>query len=910
MTTVTDSGGARWNFWIDRGGTFTDVVARREDGRLTSLKLLSENPGAYEDAAVEGIRRILNAPKDGPLPAHLIASVRMGTTVATNALLERKGAPLVFVTTAGFKDQLAIAYQDRPHIFALNIERPEQLYERVIEVEERVSAEGEVLRVPDTETVRDALEEAHADGLRAAAVCFLHGYRYHEHERRVAAVAREVGFEQVSVSHEVSPLMKFVGRGDTTVVDAYLSPILRRYVDQVAGALDLDASGGRLYFMQSNGGLTQADLFQGKDAILSGPAGGVVGMARVSEMAGYDRVIGFDMGGTSTDVSHYNGTFERTFDSRTAGVRVRAPMMVIHTVAAGGGSILHFDGQRLRAGPDSAGADPGPACYRKGGPLTVTDANVMTGKLDPAFFPAIFGPGADEPLDAEAVQRGFDDLCERIGDGRSPEDVADGFIAVAVENMAQAIKKISVARGHDVTRYTLTCFGGAAAQHACMVADRLGIATILIHPLSGVLSAYGMGLADITAEREEAVECPLDQQHMAGIRDALSRLEAETRAELAAQDVPHQDQQAHGSVLVRYEGTDTALAVEAGGAQDMAQEFEAAHRQRFGFAQSDKKLIAEAVSVQAVGSGLTVQETPSAEEPPEAEPQPSRQTRIYSLGLWHDAPIFRRTSLKPGHRIPGPAIVTEEHATIVIEDGWQAEITPLDHVRLKRQGGPPLHRRAGAEADPVMLEIFNNLFMSSAEQMGAVLENTATSVNIRERLDFSCAVFDREGNLVANAPHIPVHLGSMSDSVRSIIAANRDDLNPGDVFALNAPYNGGTHLPDITVTAPVFDRQEKEIIFYVAARGHHADVGGLTPGSMPALSQTIQHEGVLIDNFRLVHRGRFEEQRLRNLLASDPYPARNPDQNVADLKAQIAACERGIGELRKMVDEFGLDVVH
>jgi 5-oxoprolinase (ATP-hydrolysing) len=894
-----------WDFWIDRGGTFTDVVGRRPDGTLAAHKLLSDNPESYGDAAVQGIRDLLGLARGEPIPPGRIGAVKMGTTVATNALLERKGARTLLLISKGFRDALKIGYQARPNIFARKIVKPQMLYERVAEVDERVRADGTIEREPDLAAVRAELEQAKRDGIKAVAIVFMHAYRFPAHEQRVAALARDMGFAQVSVSHEVSPLIKLVGRGDTTVVDAYLSPILSGYVAQVAHELNAERGKIRLMFMMSSGGLTAANLFAGKDAILSGPAGGVVGMAQTGCEAGFDRLIGFDMGGTSTDVSHFDGEYERTFETEVAGVRMRAPMMLIHTVAAGGGSILHFDGARFRVGPDSAGANPGPTSYRRGGPLTVTDANVMVGKLLPDFFPKIFGASQNLPLDAEAVRARFAKLAKDVG--RTPEEAAAGFIKIAVENMANAIKKISVQRGYDVTHYALNCFGGAGGQHACLVADALGMTKVLIHPLSSLLSAYGMGLADIRATRQQAIEEDLADAVLASIATVGGRLSEETRREVVGQGVPAAAVTIHVRAHIRYAGTDTALEVPAGSLTDMKVAFETAHKARFGFADESKGLVVEAVSVEAVGGGAKFAE-PTLALADAALPSPARRTRFFSTGAWHDAAVFTRDQLAPGHKIAGPAIIIEPHQTIVVEDGWQADITAKDHLVLART--LPLARESaiGTQADPVMLEVFNNLFMSIAEQMGVSLQNTAYSVNIKERLDFSCAVFDADSSLVANAPHMPVHLGSMDRAVETIIRQNSGRIALGDVYAINAPYNGGTHLPDITVCTPVFD-EGGQILFWVASRGHHADVGGISPGSMSPDATTIEQEGVYIDNFKLVDRGRFCERELYALLTGAKYPARNPLQNVNDLKAQIAANEKGVQELRKMVTQFTLPVV-
>ncbi|HEV3045474.1 MAG TPA: hydantoinase B/oxoprolinase family protein [Roseiarcus sp.] len=896
-----------WDFWVDRGGTFTDVIGRDPHGRLHARKLLSES-AAYGDAAVAAIRDLLDLKSGEAIPAGAIGAVKMGTTVATNALLERKGERTLLVTTRGFRDALEIGYQARPKIFARNIIKPEQLYAEVLEVDERVLADGAVETALDLEAVRRDLNAAKTKGFDALAIVFMHAYRYPAHEREAARLARAIGFSQVSVSHECSALIKLVGRGDTTVVDAYLSPILSRYVQRVAKELDVERAGARVMFMMSSGGLTAADLFAGKDAILSGPAGGVVAMAETGRSAGFDRVIGFDMGGTSTDVAHFDGEYERAFETEVAGVRMRAPMMMIHTVAAGGGSILHFDGARLRVGPDSAGANPGPKCYRRGGPLALTDANLMTGKLIPDFFPKIFGPGQDEPLDAEAVRQAFKDLAGDIGDRHSPEAVADGFIAIAVAKMAEAIKKISVARGYDVTRYALNCFGGAGGQHACDVADALSIKTILIHPLSSLLSAYGMGLADIRANRSQGVEAPLDAQAPRLIAAFGKTLGAEAVKEVAGQGVAKSAIALHVSAQLRYAGSDTALGVKAGGLAAMRRAFEAAHRSRFGFIDRDKALTVEAVTVEAVGGGARFSERARAKTKARL-PAPEREARFFAKGKWRKAKVFLRDKLAPGHKVNSPAMIIEPHQTIVVEEGWRAEITAKNHVVLRRVAAAEHRQAVGTKADPVMLEIFNNLFMSIAEQMGVTLQNTAYSVNIKERLDFSCAVFDRRGRLVANAPHMPVHLGSMDRSVETIIRLNEGRIRKGDVFTLNAPYNGGTHLPDITVCTPVFDEKGKTILFWVASRGHHADVGGVSPGSMSPLATNILEEGVYIDNFLLVDRGRFREKELYALLEDGPYPARNPLQNVNDLKAQIAANEKGARELKRMVEHFSLKTV-
>ena len=896
-----------WDFWIDRGGTFTDVIGRDARGRLHPIKLLSES-SAYTDAAVEAIHRLLGLASGEPIPTGAIRAVKMGTTVATNALLERRGERTLLVTTRGFRDALEIGYQARPRIFAKNIIKFEQLYSGVVEIDERVRADGAVETAPDLERVRAALADARAQGYDAVAIVFMHAYRYPAHERAVAEIARELGFAQVTESHVASALIKLVSRGDTAVVDAYLSPILARYVGQVSRDLDIERTGARVMFMMSSGGLTSAGLFAGKDAILSGPAGGVVAMARTGISAGFKRIIGFDMGGTSTDVAHFDGEFERAFETEVAGVRMRAPMMKIHTVAAGGGSILSFDGARFRVGPASAGADPGPAGYRRGGPLTVTDANLMTGKLIPDLFPKVFGPGGDEPLDDTIVRERFATLARDIGDGREPEAVADGFLAIAVAKMAEAIKTISVARGYDVTRYALNCFGGAGGQHACDVADALAISTVLIHPFSSLLSAYGMGLADIAAQRAQGVDEPLRIEALVRISAIVDQLACAAVTEVEGQGVAREAIKVHRRAQLRYSGSDTTIEVPLSTPAAMLRAFERAHRGRFGFIDRNKALVVEAVSVEAVGGAARLAEGthPTSATAP---PVPARATRFFSHGAWRKANVFLREALAVGAGVGGPALIVEPHQTIAVEQGWRAEVTAKNHVLMKRVEPVARREAIGAKADPVMLEIFNHLFMSIAEQMGVTLQNTAYSVNIKERLDFSCAVFDREGRLIANAPHMPVHLGSMDRSVESIIRDNSGRIRPGDVFALNAPYNGGTHLPDITVCTPVFDGQGETLLFWTASRGHHADIGGTAPGSMSPLATSIHEEGVYIDNFLLVDRGRFRERELYALLKSGPYPARNPLQNVNDLKAQIAACEKGVRELKRMVEMFSLEVV-
>ncbi|MCC6982444.1 MAG: hydantoinase B/oxoprolinase family protein [Bauldia sp.] len=936
-----------WHFWVDRGGTFTDIVARDPEGRLTTHKLLSAST-AYDDATVEGIRRVLAIPAGEPIPDGLIAEVRLGTTIATNALLERKGERTLLLVTRGFRDALRIGYQARPDIFARRIVKPEMLNERVAEIDERVRADGTVERAPDLAAIEPELRDALSAGIKSVAVCLMHAWRFPEHEQRVAARAKALGFTQVSASHEVSPLVKFVGRGDTTVVDAYLSPLVRRYVE----GLQAELGGARLLLMQSSGGLAEAASFHGRNAILSGPAGGVVAAVATAREAGFERVIGFDMGGTSTDVAHYDGAFERTTETEVAGVRVRAPMMRIHTVAAGGGSILAHEGGRFRVGPESAGANPGPTAYRRGGPLTVTDANVMTGRILPHHFPSIFGPKADQPLDARIVRQLFAAEARQLGAGASAESVAEGFLRVAVENMANAIRKVSVARGHNASRYVLNCFGGAGGQLACAVADRLGMERILIHPLSGVLSAYGMGLAELRVIRTRALVAtiePAAPDASSAIEGARGALHDEVVAELDKQGVPAREARTTTRLHLRYQGTDTTLPVEFGdpaaiGLESAAERFAQEHRLRYGFAFETRAVIAETIEVEGVGGGAAGE----AETAPRPDGPVSIETsRLFVDGAWRAAKVHLRRDLRPGSRMTGPALIVEPHQTIVIDPGWRAQLMERNDIVLAR-----IEKRRAArpstEADPVMLEIFANRFMAVAEQMGLTLQNTASSVNIKERLDFSCALFDADGNLVANAPHVPVHLGSMDRSVTAIIEQNPGAIRPGDVFALNAPYRGGTHLPDITVVTPVFEEFESfpppergrwreapvgvseagtypspdlrsdpplsgegkpRILFWLASRGHHADIGGLSPGSMTPRATTVDEEGVLIDNFRLVENGHFREAEIADLLTRHPYPVRNLADNLADLRAQVAANEMGARELRAMIAEFGLDTV-
>ena len=901
-----------WQFWIDRGGTFTDIVARTPEGDLRSHKVLSENPERYKDAAVQGMRDFLGLKPGETVTPGTIDAVKMGTTVATNALLERKGDRTLLVITRGLGDLLRIGNQNRPDIFELNIQLPELLYERVEEISERVSAEGEVITHLDLRGARQALQSGYDDGIRSVAIVFMHGYKFPDHEKQVAAIAADVGFDQISLSHEASPLVKLVGRGDTTVVDAYLSPILRRYVRQVSDELGAERGGCKsLMFMQSNGGLTDASLFQGKDAILSGPAGGVVGMVRTAAAAEFDKLIGFDMGGTSTDVCHYAGEYERSFDTEVAGVRMRAPMMSIHTVAAGGGSVLTFGNGRMQVGPKSAGANPGPASYRRGGPLTVTDCNVLLGKIQPARFPSVFGPNGDLPLDVDVVRSKFAEMGTEIaaetGEApRPPEQLAEGFLRIAVENMANAIKEISVRRGYDVTEYTLNCFGGAGGQHACLVADALGMESVFVHPFAGVLSAFGMGLADIRAMREFQLALPVEEVVAAEAK--FEELDRDARAEVANQGVSEDAIRVARVAHIRTSGSQQTLPVAFGSVDELRKGFECAHRTRFGFMPSEPNLIIDLITSEAIGE--TGADTRGSGSSRPTTDEATTKVMMCVRGTWRDVDLVDRLSLAVGDAVEGPAIIVEPTGTNVVEDGWQAEIVKGGNLLMRRVVRLERKEAIGTRADPIMLEVFNNLFMSIAEQMGATLANTAYSVNIKERLDFSCAIFDTKGKLVANAPHVPVHLGSMSDSVRSILEANAGRMKAGDVFMMNNPFEGGTHLPDVTVITPVFDEASERIIFVVASRGHHADIGGKTPGSSPPDSSHIEEEGVFIDNFLLVSRGTLREREARDLLASAKYPCRNVDQNMADLAAQVAANSTGANELLKIVAQFGIDVVH
>ncbi len=905
MTESTTS--KRWDFWVDRGGTFTDIIASSPDNQYFTRKLLSENPEAYQDATLQGIREFLQLDRSAAIPTELIGSVKMGTTVATNALLERKGEPTVLLITAGLRDVLEIGYQVRPKTFALDIEKPELLYSHIIEVHERLNDQGEVLTELDETVLQTNLQDAYDQGFRSAAIALMHGYRNQTHEHCVAEIAKDIGFEQISVSHEVSPTIRIVPRGDTTVVDAYLSPILHRYVDRVAQAIGAHKNDTQLLFMRSSGGMAQANQFHGRDAILSGPAGGIIAAAHTSKIAGFEKIIGFDMGGTSTDVSHYAGSFERAYETEVAGVRMSVPMMSVHTVAAGGGSILHYDELRFRVGPESAGANPGPLCYRRGGPLTVTDANVCLGKINPEYFPTLFGPNQNQAIDLEGVRTAFTKLPTASDDKPEPEQIAQGFLRIAIEHMTQAIKKISIERGHDVQQYALCCFGGAGGQHACLVAERLGMRTIVIHPYASMLSAYGMGLADIHSQKTTSFREPMSSATTNKLASKVESLQAETTEQMLAQNVSKEQQTHHTTIFLRYAGTDTTLAVDYNAIETMQDDFEHAHKTLYGFHTPEKEIFIESISVETFGGGVLVAE--QVYQPAETTSlTTSGTTQIFSDNAWLDCPVYQLEQLHPGHQLNGPAMIIEPNGTIIVESGWQAQLNQYRHLILTQTDKTRSKTTATTQRDPVLLEIFNNQFMSIAEQMGIVLKNTSSSVNIKERLDFSCAIFDQEGDLIANAPHIPVHLGSMDATIKILIESGLS-IEPGDAFIHNDPFNGGSHLPDVTVITPVFAEDLQQIHFYVASRAHHADIGGIAPGSMSPTATSIEEEGILIPCTKLVSRGVFLEQELTEILTNSPYPVRNLSQNIADLQAQIGANQKGQIELTKLVKEYGYEVV-
>ncbi len=943
----------KWSFWIDRGGTFTDIIARGPEGTLISKKLLSES-GTSIDSAVAGINEIL---KENSSSMDEIGEIRMGTTLGTNALLERKGARTVLVTTQGFADIVRIGYQNRPDIFALEIILPEQLYESVIEFQERIHADGEIAQIANEGKLRAELKMALEAGAQSCAIALLHGYKYPKHEEIAARIAAEVGFKQISCSHDCAALMKYVSRTDTTLVDAYLTPLLRNYVDTLDAHLGKDK---KLFFMQSNGGLCESAIFRGKDSILSGPAGGLIGAVKAAQQCGYEKLITFDMGGTSTDVAHYADEFDYVYDKEISGVRIRAPMMDIHTVAAGGGSILSFDGSRYRVGPESAGALPGPKSYRKGGPLSVTDANLLLGRIQPDHFPKIFGDDGKQALDKDSVEVSFEEIAREISEKtrnyRTPAEVAFGFLQIAVSKMANAIKHVSIQRGHDARECALVCFGGAGGQVACMIADELGIKNILIHPLAGLLSAYGIGHADRRIGKDIDINEDISTLSAHKLHADIEHTREVLSEALAKKGIATDDQELSVHALLRMEGSDYTLSVPFAEIEDMVQTFQSKHLQRYGFSDNKRKVVLQSLAVQLIGKTMP-------DEQLKYKPQKSSDTqrcRLYSRGLWCDARVINRSQIQPLIAIAGPAIIVESHTTTVVDLGWQAEILkdgslslshtseyyrpessedgvqtftsaedmekalsstgshrPISTSGSQKPARPASRKAHGglqkggnvSEADPVTLELFNNLFRFVAEQMGITLQNTSYSVNIKERLDFSCALFDGEGNLIANAPHMPVHLGSMGESVKNLIDTRLSSMKSGDVYATNDPYNGGTHLPDITVISPAFDESGKKVLFYVASRGHHADIGGISPGSMPSDSKTIDEEGVLFKQELLVRDGVFLEEELKTLLKSGPHPARNSHQNIADLKAQVAANTRGINEMKSLIADWGQDLV-
>jgi 5-oxoprolinase (ATP-hydrolysing) len=923
----------RCAFWIDRGGTFTDVIGRWSDGEEVSLKLLSASP-SYPDAAVEAMRRILGAAPGAPFPAARVEAIKMGTTVATNALLERRGARTLLVTTEGFADALEIGDQARPDLFALNIDKAQPLYAGVVEAEERLAADGSVVAALTEDALRAKLAAAVADGFTSAAIAFLHADLNPAHEQRAGEIARAAGFDFVALSSEVSPLPRFVPRAETTVADAYLTPVLQAYVRRVADAV----AGAPLYFMTSAGGLVAAEAFRGRDAVVSGPAGGVVGVAQTAAQAGADAVLGFDMGGTSTDVCRFAGSLERRDAAKVAGVKLRSPMLDMETVAAGGGSILTFDGMRARAGPASAGADPGPACYGRAGPAAVTDANLVLGRLDPGFFPPVFGPRGDAPLDPSASRARLEALAAEMG--LTVEAAAEGFVAVAVEQMAQAVRRISTERGFDPREHALVAFGGAAGQVACQTAEALGVDQVLCPRYGSVLSAWGIGQAQVTALRQAGVEAPLEGG-LAAAEAALIGLETVVRADMEAQGAETGD--IRRTLRLRYDGADAELPVALSDVASAKAAFEAAHQRLFGFVEPERAILIAAVEAEAMsgpsplaGEGVSRRLTDDGSRSPLPEtPHPTRSaghllpqgeketTRQFALGAWHDAPVVAAEALS---QIDGPALVVRADTQIALLPGWRASAEADGLIRLTRTAAAARQAIALDKPDPVTLELFNRRFMGVAEAMGAALERTAHSVNIKERLDFSCALFDADGGLVANAPHMPVHLGSMGASVRAV-RDRHPELKAGQAFALNNPYAGGTHLPDITVVMPVFMAEAdapsttswspspevsasgEEPSFYVAARGHHADVGGIQPGSMPPFSTSIDEEGVMLDALPIMAGGRFLEAETRAALASGRWPARAPDRNLADLKAQVASCQAGAAAVSDMIRSYGAQAV-
>ena len=880
----------RHQFWIDRGGTFTDCIHRDlESGALRVTKVLSS-----DQAPLEGIRALLGLGPSDSIPA---SEIRMGTTLATNALLERGGRPTVLIADQGLGDLIRIGDQTRPDLFALEIEKPEPLPAWVIEIGARMNPDGSIFRELDESELRNALEEARNSGAESVAIALMHAYRDGTLEGRVGAIAKEVGFAHVSTSNEISNEIGLLGRADTSTANAYLTPLLTQYM----AALEKELGSSRLRMMQSNGGLVDASGFIGRNAVLSGPAAGVVATGAIAEELGLSEVIGFDMGGTSTDVSRFAGQVSRVFESQIGGIRIRAPMMELHTVASGGGSICKLEGERMIVGPQSAGSDPGPLCYgnSQAEELTLTDVSLCLGRLSADRFPF--------PLDVERAKKRLAAVAASLratGVERSAVEAAHGFLRVAVENMATAIQKISVGRGHDVRNHAMVVFGGAGGQYACLIARRLGIRDLVFHPYAGALSAFGMGVANFEWHGErDAGRADLAAPLPTGWERAFEDLEASGRAALARDAGAQARWNVRRRVALHYRGTETTLTVDWTDAHTMRADFEVLHRREFGYVRPQHAVHAATLRVQ-VELSSPKPDLPRVEAGSGAA---LRTTMLWSDGALVEAPVYLREDFPLQTEVRGPAMILDATGTVVVDSGFVAIRDERDYLTMRDVESRIEREMADTRVDPVLLEVFNSQFQSIAEQMGAVLQRTAMSTNIRDRLDFSCAVFDVTGGLVANAPHIPVHLGAMSESVRAVLHAH-PDMKPGDVFVTNDPFAGGSHLPDITVVTPQHD--EKGVLrFVVASRGHHADVGGLTPGSMPPASTRLDQEGVVLRTLRIVEDGAFREQLLREALGQGRYPARNPDENVADIQAEIAANEKGLQLLDDLLARYGLEVV-
>ncbi len=909
----------RWRFAVDRGGTFTDVIAIDPRGHCRAAKLLSRS-STYDDAAIEGIRRFLDVPTGEPLPRERVAWIRLGTTVATNALLERTGAPVGLLITEGFRDLLEIGNQQRPELFALAIKRPERLYRAVVEVPERLAADGSVVTPLDRSLLTDALQRLRQQGAESLAIVFLHAWKNPVHEKLAVELAAPFTFTHVSASHTALSLIQAVGRGRTTLVDAYLTPVLWHYARRVrrwTGEIPL-------HFMGSSGALLAPEGFTGKDATLSGPAGGVMGTAAVAGLTGDAAVIGFDMGGTSTDVCRYEGHLERILEVETAGIRYQTPMLHVETVAAGGGSILHFDGEKLSVGPDSAGADPGPACYGLGGPATITDANLLLGRIVPDHFPHLFGPNRDAPLDESASRARLTAIAERMkektGREQGIESLALGFVRIANEVMSRPIKALSVARGFDLRRHALVCFGGAGGQHAGGIARGLDIPRVRLHPLGGLLSAFGMAMAAHRRSRVETLLWPLDEPALARLVRRGAQLAETLETEMAGEPGVGGEGgfERHLQVDLRLAGTDTPLTIpfEA----DLAvliDRFQRAHRDHFGYVPPSMELELVNLRLEVVArtsdGGLGRRPTAMATGEgavvgPPPEPLARRSVWFHDRdgdGVAMATAVYRRSDLVAGETLSGPVLITEAHSTTVVEPGF--DVTLDDNGILTLLLRQRQRERVGTAWDPVLLELFNHRFMGIAGRMGESLARTAHSVNIKERLDFSCALFDHAGRLVANAPHVPVHLGAMGETVANLIQTRGGTIRPGDVFISNDPHRGGSHLPDVTVMAPLF-RGERPV-FYVAARGHHADMGGTHPGSMPPFARRLEEEGVVFSNLPVVREGVFDQEAVEAVLRGGAWPARNVPERLSDLRAQIAAVQRGMRELTELCDLHGDDVV-